>query len=51
MKDRNDWLVQTCEIKRELARRYSEVAPSQQLRDMREAVEREWKERGWTPRQ
>ena len=49
MSDQSDWLEQTWEIKRQLARKYAEVSPSEQLRDMREAVEREWKKRGWTP--
>ena len=49
MSDQSDWLEQTWEIKRQLARRYAEVSPSEQLRDMREAVERELKKRGWAP--
>ena len=51
MSDQSDWLEQTWEIKRQLARKYADVSPSEQLRDMREAVEREWKERGWTLRE
>ena len=42
-----DWLEQTWEIKRNIARRYAGVPMSEQLRDMRERLKEEFKKQGW----
>lgn len=42
-----DWLEQTWEIKRNIARRYAGVPMSEQLRDMRERLREEFKRQGW----
>lgn len=43
-----DWLDQTWEIKRNIARRYAGVPASEQLRDMEARLRVEWAKRGWT---
>lgn len=43
-----DWLEQTWEIKRHIAKRYAGVPMSEQLRDMEARVRKAWAERGWT---
>lgn len=42
-----DWLEETWEIKRSIARRYAGVPMSQQLRDMHVCVLEEFRKRGW----
>ena len=42
-----DWLEQTWEIKRNIARRYAGVPMSEQLRDMRERLKEEFRKQGW----
>ena len=42
-----DWLEETWEIKRSIARRYAGVPMSQQLRDMHIGVLEEFRKRGW----
>ena len=42
-----DWLEQTWEIKRNIARRYAGVPMSEQLRDMHARVLEEFRKRGW----
>ena len=51
MNSQRDWLKQTCEIKRKMAEKYADKPASEQVRDMRESVLREWKKRGWTLRE
>jgi hypothetical protein len=48
MTDRTEWLEETWEIKRKLAEKYADVQPSEQVKQMRDLVVREWKKRGWT---
>jgi len=47
MSDQTDWLQQTWDIKSKLAEKYAGRPASEQLRDMRDRVEREWEKRGW----
>jgi len=42
-----DWLEQTWEIKRSIAQRYAGVPMSEQLRDMRERLRKEFEKQGW----
>lgn len=42
-----DWLEQTWEIKRNIARRYADVPISEQLSDMHARVLEEFRKRGW----
>lgn len=42
-----DWLEQTGEIKRAIARRYAGVPMSEQLRDMRERLHKEFEKQRW----
>ena len=42
-----DWLEQTWEIKRNIARRYAGVPMSEQFRDMRERLKEEFRKQGW----
>jgi hypothetical protein len=42
-----NWLEQTWEIKRNIARRYAGVPMSEQLRDMREHLKEESRKQGW----
>ena len=42
-----DWLEETWAIKRSIARRYTGVPMSQQLRDMHVCVLEEFHKRGW----
>ena len=46
MTEYRDWLEETDEIKRRLAERYKDVSPSEQLRLMGEAAEKEWRRLG-----
>ena len=43
-----DWLEETWEIKKGIARRYAGVPMSQQLRDMHVHVLEEFRKRGWS---
>jgi hypothetical protein len=47
MSNAADWLEQTWEIKRNIARRYAGVPMSEQLRDMRERLKDEFQKQGW----
>lgn len=47
MNDPTDWLEQTWEIKRNIARRYAGIPMSEQLRDMHARVLDEFRKRGW----
>ena len=47
MNDPTDWLEQTWEIKRNIARRYAGVPMSEQLRDMHARVLDEFRKRSW----
>ena len=42
-----DWLEQTWEIKRNIARRYAGIPMSEQLRDMHARVLDEFRKRNW----
>ena len=42
-----DWLEQTWEIKRNIARRYAGVPMSEQMRDMRKRLQEEFRRQGW----
>lgn len=42
-----DWLEQTWEIKKDMARKYAGTPMSQQLRDMHVRVLEEFRNRGW----
>ena len=47
MNEPMDWLEQTWEIKRNIARRYAGMPMSEQLRDMHARVLEEFRKRGW----
>ncbi len=47
MNESMDWLEQTWEIKRNIARRYAGVPMSEQLHDMHTRVLEEFRKRGW----
>ena len=47
MNEPMDWLEQTWEIKRNIARRYAGIPMSEQLRDMHARVLEEFRKRGW----
>ncbi len=48
MTEQMDWLEQTWKIKSEFAEKYADKSASEQVREMRALVEREWENRGWT---
>ncbi len=48
MTDCRDWLEETRDIKKSIAKRYADVPMSQQLREMHSNVVEEFRKRGWT---
>jgi len=47
MNEHSDWLEQTWEIKRDIAKQYEGKKMSEQLHDMHVSVLKEFRKRGW----